>query len=341
MIIPEWCLFPNPSMGIILGFINGTVTIPSKETKLGDYASWRRCNDMILPWILNSLTMDLTDSVIYSNTAQEVWEDLRDRFSRSNVPRIFQIERDIACLTQGQLTVAAYYIKLKGLWDELGSYQAAVCTCGADHQRCKLMQLLMGLNESYSAIRRLIILMNPLPDVTKIPKTAAMIAHRNEPTMLAVRQSSTFRSNNRKPLHCSYCNQDHHVRDTCWKLHGYPLGHPKHHSTKSVQGRNRPKQFNGNQSPANNVTDGLTMQEMQLVIHGLSDSQFQQILSVMNGKETTSSAPPHAYTVGVPSANHLLNPYLCSDCHSCDLCSVLFSTVVMDLTTRMIIETPP
>ncbi|GMP99607.1 hypothetical protein CsSME_00047020 [Camellia sinensis var. sinensis] len=128
-----------------LGFIDGTIAMPAATTKPDDYASWRRCNDMILSWILNSLTPDLADNVIYSTTAQEVWDDLRDH----------------------QMSVSAYYTKLKGLWDEFGSYNATVCSCGADHKRRKLMQFLMGLNASYSAIREQILLMDPLLDVTK------------------------------------------------------------------------------------------------------------------------------------------------------------------------------
>ena len=91
-----------------LGFIDGTTTMPSATTKPDDYASWKKCNDMVLSWILNSLTQDLVGSVIFSTTAQEVWEDLRDRLSQSSVPHIFQIERDIACLAEDQMTIAAY-----------------------------------------------------------------------------------------------------------------------------------------------------------------------------------------------------------------------------------------
>ena len=150
-----WCRSMTISLNAKnkLGFIDGTVKTPSAENKPNDYASWKRCNDMILSWILNSITPDLADSVIYSTTTQEVWEDLRDRFSQSNAPRIFQIERDIAYTSQGQMTVAAYYTKLKGLWDELGSYSSTTCSCGADHKRRQLMQFLMGLNDSYKAIR--------------------------------------------------------------------------------------------------------------------------------------------------------------------------------------------
>lgn len=97
--------------------------MPFAKSHPDDHASWRRCNDMILSWILNSITPDLADSVIYSTTAQKVWEDLQDRFSQSNAPRIFQIEKDIACLSQAQMTVVGYYTKLKGLWDELGYYK--------------------------------------------------------------------------------------------------------------------------------------------------------------------------------------------------------------------------
>ncbi|CAL8176137.1 unnamed protein product [Prunus armeniaca] len=56
-------------------------------------------------------------------------------------------------LTQDQLSVAAYYTKLKELWDELASYSdLPSCTCGAmkkhveREERNALMQFLMGLN---------------------------------------------------------------------------------------------------------------------------------------------------------------------------------------------------
>jgi hypothetical protein len=150
-----------------LGFIDETTTMSSATTKPNNYASWKKCNDMILSWILNSLTHDLIDSAIFSTTTHEVWEDLWDHFFQSSAPHIFQIERDIACLAQDHMTIAAYYTRLKKLWDELGYYNDTICSCGADHERCRLMQFLMGLNESYSAIRGQILLMNPLPDVAK------------------------------------------------------------------------------------------------------------------------------------------------------------------------------
>ena len=136
------------------------------------------------------------------------------------------------------MTVATYYTRLKKLWDELEFYNDIVCSCGVDHKRCRLMQFLIGLNESYSAIRGQILLMNPLPDVAKAysstvqegkqrslgaahetTENSAMVVRRAEPVALAIRhgQGSSSHSNpsNQKPLHCSYCDCDHHIRETC------------------------------------------------------------------------------------------------------------------------------
>ena len=72
------------------------------------------------------------------------------------------------------MSVAGYFTKMKGLWDELGSYNdSPSCSCGAmkkhheKEERNALMQFLMGLNESYSAVRGQILLMNPLPSLRR------------------------------------------------------------------------------------------------------------------------------------------------------------------------------
>nr|KYP56665.1 hypothetical protein KK1_002909 [Cajanus cajan] len=95
------------------GFVDGTLKAPSAETKPEDYATWKKCNDMVFSWIFNSLTPNIADNIIFYDTAHEVWEDLQNFFFKNNAPRIFQLEKEIACLTQDQLTVTAYYTKLK------------------------------------------------------------------------------------------------------------------------------------------------------------------------------------------------------------------------------------
>ncbi|KAJ8747054.1 hypothetical protein K2173_014537 [Erythroxylum novogranatense] len=112
-----------------LGLIDGTVKAP--PTTDPKFPLWQRCNDLVITWILHSIQPDIARSVIFSETAAAVWSDLHDRFSQGDDSRIYQIRQEIAECRQGSLSVSAYYTKLKGLWDELGSYQEPL-TCSCD-----------------------------------------------------------------------------------------------------------------------------------------------------------------------------------------------------------------
>jgi len=71
-------------------------------------------------------------------------------------------------MSQGTMSVASYYIKLKALWDELQLYRSPI-VCNQEHQiqkeEDKLMQFLMELNDSFKKIRSNILIMNPLTNV--------------------------------------------------------------------------------------------------------------------------------------------------------------------------------
>jgi hypothetical protein len=83
--------------------------------------------------------------------------------------------------------VSAYYTKLKSLWDELTSYSDA--SYGAQQDQQKLMQFLMGLNESYSAIRGQILLMNPLPSIRQ---TYSSVSQEEKQRLLATRTTLDY-----------------------------------------------------------------------------------------------------------------------------------------------------
>ncbi|XP_075095271.1 uncharacterized protein LOC142173557 [Nicotiana tabacum] len=61
-----------------LGFINGVCDEPTLGSK--DHAQWSRCNDMVTLWLLNSLTKEIGDNVIYSKSAREIWNSLEHKF---------------------------------------------------------------------------------------------------------------------------------------------------------------------------------------------------------------------------------------------------------------------
>ncbi|KAG8652107.1 hypothetical protein MANES_06G052050v8 [Manihot esculenta] len=87
---------------------------------------------------------------------------------------IYQLYRKISLIVQENVSVLAYFTRLKTLWHELGPMETLpLCTYGTSkaideiNSRNKLMQFLMGLNDAYSPIRDQILGMDLLPFVNK------------------------------------------------------------------------------------------------------------------------------------------------------------------------------
>ncbi|XP_075086083.1 uncharacterized protein LOC142168823 [Nicotiana tabacum] len=59
-----------------LGFIDGTLALPDAD--YGLQRAWSRCNDMVLSWLLNSVSKEIAESVLYSQSANDLWNDLED-----------------------------------------------------------------------------------------------------------------------------------------------------------------------------------------------------------------------------------------------------------------------
>ncbi|RVW19875.1 hypothetical protein CK203_110846 [Vitis vinifera] len=49
-------------------------------------AIWARCNSTVTSWILNSVSRDIANSLLYIDNAMEIWGDLSDRFHQNNGP---------------------------------------------------------------------------------------------------------------------------------------------------------------------------------------------------------------------------------------------------------------
>ncbi|KAJ8764832.1 hypothetical protein K2173_010297 [Erythroxylum novogranatense] len=155
-----------------LSFIYGTCTQPMEDRAL--QSRWKSADSMVKSWILNSMVKELSDAFLSFSTAKELWEELRERFGEANGPLLYQIEREISSFKQGNLTISAYYTKLKKLWDDLASLNPIpTCTCDAARaisvkdNTHRLVQFLMGLNEDYEHVVNQVLLMEPLPMVNK------------------------------------------------------------------------------------------------------------------------------------------------------------------------------
>ncbi|KAG8650605.1 hypothetical protein MANES_07G054076v8 [Manihot esculenta] len=175
-----------------LEFIEGTVTLPDKGSD--SYEQWNRCDFIVISWILNSISK---------------WK--------------------ISLISQNSASASVYFIELKGLWDELGSINTLPpCTCGASkaiyeiNNRNRLMQFLMGLNDTYRIVRDQILGMDPIPSVNKAYFMVLKFESQNDILGSMNGNTEPLKRLDLKRRLCSYCNMDRHVRDGCFKLIGYP-----------------------------------------------------------------------------------------------------------------------
>ncbi|GKB77451.1 hypothetical protein Tco_0944346, partial [Tanacetum coccineum] len=104
--------------------------------------------------------------------ANHVWEELKETYDKVDGSIMFGLHNQINTLKQNGSSIDDYYHKLNALWKQ---YDAMIeflkCVCNAfkgfkkHNQLLKLMQFLMGLDDSYMQIRSSILSRETLPDV--------------------------------------------------------------------------------------------------------------------------------------------------------------------------------
>ncbi|KAK9674206.1 hypothetical protein RND81_12G218200 [Saponaria officinalis] len=158
-----------------LCFVDGTSPKPNPTT--ANAKNWQRCNDMVFSWILNAVSSEIADSILYSETAKSAWTELVDRYDQSNGAQLYGVHKKLSEFSQGNDCVTTYFTKLKSIWDEIDGMGmnpkcSCSCTCGAVEKQTKfredqrVIQFLMGLNEDYSIMRGTILMQNPLPKLS-------------------------------------------------------------------------------------------------------------------------------------------------------------------------------
>lgn len=107
--------------------------------------------------------------------ALDVWNDLKARFSQGDLSRISDLQMEASSLNQGDLSVTDYFTKLRIIWDELDNFRPdPICSCTKPSvitqrkREDQAMQFLRGLNDQYNNVKAHILLMEPVPVITKI-----------------------------------------------------------------------------------------------------------------------------------------------------------------------------
>ena len=74
-----------------LAIVQGKYPKPASNSPI--LAQWERCNNTIISWILHSVEPDISDSIIYCESAQEMWEELTQRYGKASGQEFIKYKR--------------------------------------------------------------------------------------------------------------------------------------------------------------------------------------------------------------------------------------------------------
>lgn len=234
-------------------YLTGTALEPDEKSP--GYRTWKVENNMVMSWLLNSMTNETGENFMYYKTAKEIWDAVRETYSnKDNTSAIFEIKGILQDLKQGESSVTDYFNMLIRYWQQLDMLEDVTWKCPDDGKQYKQIQekeriykFLLGLNRDLDEVRGRILSTKPLPSVREvfsevrreeIRRKVMLGVTTNQPitdgSALIVRgphsntskasQPSThaFQKKSNRPW-CEHCKRTGHTKETCWKLNGKPI----------------------------------------------------------------------------------------------------------------------
>ena len=102
-----------------LRFIRGTVPRSTDDVNLQE--QWDTCNNLVISWLMNSVSESIAKSVMFVGTAHAIWLQLETRFALCNGSHKYKLNKETYEIMQSGRSVSEYYTDMKCVWEELDS----------------------------------------------------------------------------------------------------------------------------------------------------------------------------------------------------------------------------
>ncbi|XP_073121889.1 uncharacterized protein [Henckelia pumila] len=222
-----------------LGFLDGTIPKPKDGTP--EESLWVTVHSTLVGWIHNTLDPIQSSSIPQPGDVKDTWDDIQQRFSIGNGPRIHELKTLLGACKQRGRSMVNYYNKLRKIWDELAGYSTVpTCTCAAatsfaqEKENEKVHDFLVGLDSNiYGIAISHILMMDPLPSlntvfakiVTEERHQSVARDHATNSDVVGFAMHGAARRRNERPRSdgvCSHCGKPGHVQESFFQLVGFP-----------------------------------------------------------------------------------------------------------------------
>ena len=102
-------------------FVNGKAPEPWNYDRT--HGAWSRCNNMVVSWLVHSVSIPIRQSVLWMDKAEEIWNDLKSRCAQGDLLRVSELQQEASSIKQGSLSVTEYFTKLRVIWDEIENFR--------------------------------------------------------------------------------------------------------------------------------------------------------------------------------------------------------------------------
>ncbi|XP_073284992.1 uncharacterized protein [Primulina huaijiensis] len=226
-------------------YLTGSITQPKSDDP--KFKAWKTENNMVMSWLINSMTNEIGENFLLYGTTQEIWEAAKETYSNNeNTSELFEIETILHDLRQDDLNVTQYYNTLNRHWQHLDLFEANEWKYVEDEARYKdiiskkrVFKFLLGLNKNLDEVRGRMLAIKPLPTIREVfsevrreesrrkvmlgsttssltTEISAMVSYGSE------NNSSDGQYRKARPW-CDHCKRTGHTRESCWKIHGNQL----------------------------------------------------------------------------------------------------------------------
>ncbi|XP_040371462.1 uncharacterized protein LOC112184472 [Rosa chinensis] len=114
-----------------VGYVDGSIAEP--PIAANNYSKWKTANGSVTSILYKSMTEDVSQMIMGCNTAEEIWESLKEiYFNGTDFAEVYELNTQAARMTQDGKLVAMYLAKLKGIWQEIDQMRPCRMKCPDD-----------------------------------------------------------------------------------------------------------------------------------------------------------------------------------------------------------------